>query len=101
MAAAATTATARMKRRGFLTGNLHRIRWGMGEAGRREFCSRGSLRSSHNRNPSFCGSLEQRLAVEEQRAAGFDGEATGAGADHRLDRRNADDRNVEAHVRIR
>jgi hypothetical protein len=39
MVAAATTATARIKSRGILTGSLHRIGWGMGEAGRRDFYS--------------------------------------------------------------
>jgi hypothetical protein len=39
MVAAATTAAARIKSRGFLTWNLHRIGWEMGVRGRREFYS--------------------------------------------------------------
>ena len=53
-----------------------------------------------NRNACRIGAGENVDAIKEQGAAGFDGEAGCAGADHVFDSGEADDGNVEAHVLI-
>ena len=45
-----------------------------------------SARNRHNGNPCLVGALQQRLAIEQQRAPGLDGKAARAGPDHRLNR---------------
>ena len=47
------------------------------------------------------GGGEERVAIENQRPAGIDRQHRRAGDAHRLDRRQADNRHVEAHVLVR
>ena len=51
--------------------------------------------------PACVGGGDQFLTVEHQRLAGIDRQRGRAGRPHRRDRREADDRHVEAHVLVR
>src|SRR5437867_10765142 len=63
--------------------------------------SRESLASAEDADARLVRGFDDRVTVDHQRSPGIDGQERQTGGLHRLDRRDAHDRHVEAHVLIR